>query len=383
MTVLSVHARWSTRNNLPCSEYDVVIKEYSIKLESQTKAVSGITCLELLIEMIPGTIKNDAHKSGPRLLAALLLSVIVVAGSYAAIQFLLGLADIPYNVHELFGGDGRHFYVAVFSVLLVWVGFGPAWIADFIVRHTRCLPFLPIWSSLVGMVSWLMLRACVTSESLWDIVGSPTLGWGGEWELTGRFLALHSLVCLTLLVVGITVGGVCRLGWRRGLKLGSVAVLFGMPWLVLAWMVVVKWAGTDNLTELIRAEPFKWTGPMFLAVLISVIAANASVLTYVWLRRGLLQKLASLGLTLLLVTPGWALLYLGLDPAVKKYNLTFPAIRFLLGPDRQTEISWSMLFFRWGALQLTVVTVLAVSGIIAVCLRPRHRSRADVSDHHD
>ena len=316
-------------------------------------------------------------------MAALLLSVIAVAGFFAAVQFLLGLADVPYNVRELFGRDDRHFYVVVFSVLLVWVGFGPAWIADFVVRHTRCLPFLPIWSVMVGMVSWLMLRSCVTSESLWDIVGSPTLGWGGEWELIGRFLALHSLACLMLLVVDITVGGVCRRGWRRGLKLGSAAVLFGVPWLVLAWLVVVEWACTDNLTELIRAEPFKWTGPMFLAALIAVIAANASVLTYAWTRRGLLPKLATLALTPLLVVPGWALLYLGLDPAVKKYNLTFPAIRFLLGPDRHTEISWSMLFLRWGVLQLAVVTVLAVSGIIAVCLRPRHRSRADVSDHHD
>jgi len=289
-------------------------------------------------------------------------------------QWAFRLPQMPYHVRDLFPQEHPKVSMAVFSVLLVWVGLAPAWVGDFLARRPR------LWATVIGLVSWSMLRFAVTRESLWDVLGSQTLGWGGDWELLCRFIALQGTVTLVLIVSGVLAGSVRRLGWRGGLRRGGLALLWGAPWLVLAWTAVVGWADTDNLTELIRATPWTWVGPAFLTALLLLIAFSASALSHAWSRRGLTGKLVATGAALVAVGPGWGLFWLGLVPAVEKYEMTFPAVRFLLGPDRGTPMALSELAFRWGAVQIGAVVVLGVGGLIALCLRPGH---GESPPHHD
>jgi glycopeptide antibiotics resistance protein len=319
-------------------------------------------------------------KEGFRPGLAAMLAAMLVGGIFIGIQWVLGSSRVPYNVREIFPEDHPGLSAAVFSVLLVWLGLGPAWVADFLTRRPRQLPFLPLWAVSIGLVSWAMLRFAVTRESLGDVLGAPTLGWGGDWELLARFIALQGIVTLTLLIAGVTVGALGRLDWNGGLRRGAMAFVYAVPWLVLAWMVVVVWANTDNLTELICATPAKWVGPFFLTALLMVIGLNASALCYAWTGWRLDSKRFVLVTTPLLVGPGWGLLWLGLEPAVEKYEMVFPAVQFLLGPDRNTYLPMSELVLRWTVVQLGAVVVLATGGMIALCLRARWsdpRAQAD------
>jgi len=323
------------------------------------------------LEISQETPRVASSRSAVRLVTGVLLAGLAVGGLFLAIRWALGLPQMPYNVRELFPKSHRDVHVAVFSVWLVWLGVAPAWVGDFLAVRSRQILFMPLWAAAIGLASWFMLAFSVTRESLGDILGAPTLGWGGDWELMCRFAALQGTWTIALLIAGATGGTFCRRGWRAGFKRLATASLCGAPWLVLAWTTVVGWANTDNLTELIRATPGKWVGPCFLAVLVGMIAMNASALSYAWGGRGGWRKLRAMAIAPLLIAPGWGLLWLGLEPAVQKYGTTFPAARFLLGPDRETVLSLGELAFRWGCVQLGLVVVLTLGGVIALGLRPR------------
>ncbi len=300
-----------------------------------------------------------------RLLIAIILLVAFAGGLYVCAVSVTHLLQVPYNVRELFPDSYRDARIVLFSTLLVWIGFGPAWVGEFVARRPRHILLLPLWDAAIGLVSWGMLSFAVTAESLADVLGGQTLGWGGNWEFLGRFLALQGTVSLPLLVASVTCGSVYQRGWWDGLRNGLYALACVIPWLALSWAVVVVWANTDNLTELIRAKPSQWTGPTYLTLLMFLIAANVSVLSHAWARGRMVGKLASLLGTVLLIIPGWELLWLGLEPAVEKYGITFPAVRFLLGPNRETVLSLQELFARWSTVQIGAVAVLAVGSMIA------------------
>ena len=67
-----------------------------------------------------------------------------------------------------------------------------------------------------------------------------------------RFLALYGQFILTALAIGVTVAGISLLGWSKGLRRGAAALLWSLPWLILAWMVVIKWAGSSVATSAAR-----------------------------------------------------------------------------------------------------------------------------------
>lgn len=294
--------------------------------------------------------------------------LLLVAAIHATLQFASRMPQVPYNVRELFVASHQNASLGVFSILLVWLGFAPGFVADYLSRRPRQLAIMPIWAALIGSLAWGMLRFSVTEESLWDVLGYPRLAWHDDWELLARFLALQGVVTLPLIVAGVSVGSFIRSGWKDSLARGSLALLSVLPWLCLCWTVVVYWANTDNLTELIRAVPAKWVGPVFLTTLMLLIAFNVSLLSHAWSCGGILSKLIATLALPVFVVPGWRLLLLGLNPAVEKYGMTFPAVQFLLGPDRQTTLAVEDLALRWGVVQTAGVLILAAGGCFALRL---------------
>ena len=163
-------------------------------------------------------------------------------------------------------------------------------------------------------------------------------------------------------------------GWVKGLRRGAAALLWALPWQIAAWMVVTTWASTDNLTELIRSAPFGWVGPVALVMLVALLAGNAAALARAVMGAKRSHRIIAVAVTLLLVAPGWCLLQLGLEPAVEKYGLTFPAGRFLLGASRQADLTPLALLLRWSVVQLAVVAAMTWGQLIAMCLSPSRPS---------
>ena len=316
----------------------------------------------------------EPAKSHP--LAGLLLAALAVGATFAAIEATFQLAGLPYNVRELFPREHRTASALVFSAMLLWTGFAPMWAGYFLGRHPRQLPFLPAWAAVLGLVNWAMLRFSVTIESAKDILGSMGRNWPDHWALIGRFLALYGLVALPLMATAAAIVPAGPASRRGGLRRYAAALAVVLPCLAFCWVVVIRWASTDNLTELVRSRPTAWSGPAALTGLSLLLAGSVGLVCYGWAQGGLLRKAVATGAGLLAAVPTWALLCLGLDPAVHKYGLTFPAVRFLLGPDRRAALSWEQLFVRWTAVHAGAVFLLATGGAVAWCLLPWRKALA-------
>lgn len=306
----------------------------------------------------------------PRQGLALLLLLAGLLVPSVALEVLIRMPGVPYNVRELFPEGRVGVSVVLFSLVLLLSGFVPAWAWSRIARNPRFSLGLALWAACAAVAAWVLLRLSVTTESLDDILGSRVLGWAGDSEQLCRFLALYGGPMLLLMVGSAVVGTWQRSGTYAALGMGLGLVCFHLPWLVLVHLVVIEWASTDNLTELIRADPYP--GDVFLMLLVLLIGLNAAALARAWRQPAAGRVAAALLATGLLAVPGWLLLQLALVPELTKYGLTFPAARFLLGPDRQTSLSEWNLFLRWAAVQTAAVLTLAYGHTIGSLLLPMH-----------
>ena len=122
----------------------------------------------------------------------LVLLVLATIALTALIYTVLGLPKIPYNVRELFGGQSSWWRVGFFSLAIFSFGIGGT-IAGHRVARSR-VPWLalPAYTIFACFITYLLLAACVTSESLADIAGSSNTYFfvmkKGVWGDTGIWL---------------------------------------------------------------------------------------------------------------------------------------------------------------------------------------------------
>ncbi len=276
---------------------------------------------------------------------------------------------VPYNVRELVRGDYPVLSIFLLSAALYWICGAPTLFGRTVVDRRSGPWVFPAFALVHGLGLWILLRTAVPMESIHDIVGSPVLGWPWEWEMIGRFLALFSIVSLALAggavaaaVLGGGVEGRPLLHW-----LGAVAVV--LPF----WhLIVVTWAATDNLTELMAGGG----GPaatFFLLLYLLIISLAGSLLA-----AGLGGGDRRTGL----IAMAWAafslpLAYLalshGTESAVVKYGRTFSALQFLLSPDRASLVSGWSLFLRLVAAHAAAVALVVL--VQAPLFRGLPRSR--------
>ncbi len=141
------------------------------------------------------------------------IAFLLVWGILAALLAAAGVAPgVPYNVRELFAGP-RGWMAAIALPLVAALWFGApaaamAWIAGHARRRAAVLPVLAV---AFALLAFALLRATVSVESIWDIVGFPVLHGPGDWEICGRFVALFSVVW-TLVAggMGTAFGLPCR-----------------------------------------------------------------------------------------------------------------------------------------------------------------------------
>jgi len=334
------------------------------------------------------------------LLAALTAVALIATG----LHVMLRLPSIPYNVRELFLGDGHPLALVVFSLAMLWAGAGAYCLAEVVTATRRPAWMLPPTALAVSLISLLLLSASVTSESIEDISGSSNLywfvtnkdTWGVAWrsiflrldapelisflERCVRYAALYAPLPIVLgLMIAVQRGSSyesARPSRLFGVLISAVLTL----WLCKA--IAFDWSSTDNLNELIaRDGSWGWGGGGYLYMLLMLICLNSLVLA------------ASMGgllggalFTVFAMPLGWWLLNQGLEPAVEKYDIVFSGAQFLLGPDRSHALPVRDLFVRWVVVQAGVTLIIATGTWLglAIFARSAHGGsarRTDVPSH--
>ena len=274
------------------------------------------------------------------------------------LSILMGVAfqlpGVPYNLRELLA-PGLGGVVSVLGLSMTAYGMANGSFLLFASRHHKWLFVLPVGIVLHGLVAWLLLRIAVPMESLYDIVGSPVLGWPWEWEMLGRYIALHMVLMLQILGAALFV--------RVILVPATVTdfLYWALVSVLMAWplhLAAVTWAATDNLTELMAGEAsFLASSALAGAWFLSCLTASALSAALCAPRRvGVLLGFA------LLATAGAALLFwFGSEHVVVKYGRVFSAFQFLLSTDREHYTQGYMLWLRYGVAFIVVCGALAAS----------------------
>ncbi|VAV95142.1 hypothetical protein MNBD_ALPHA02-1549 [hydrothermal vent metagenome] len=304
-----------------------------------------------------------------------------------ALSILIKLPGVPYNVSELFRLDGMFIAILPFAVFIIWFGMS----IPLISKRMLTIPdyhFIrfPIWVMGSGLVSYLLLKISVTSETLADVTGSNNILWFVKnheiWGkpglfLTGiipdpevwnslenlvRFLALFSPVTFTLCLfyfIGDLVKKYEITGIWSQLRLYAISLpiyfLYILPWLFLCKIIAFDYSSTDNLNELIARDSFYGLGGgMYLYLLVILLSLNS-----VWVSQSKRHGIFKITGTFISGIITWYLLNLGLEANVEKYGLTFSGVDFLLGPDRKIKLDETILFMRWFILYTSAIAILA------------------------
>jgi len=276
---------------------------------------------------------------------------IAFLATWAVLAALLAAAgvvpSVPYNVRELFAGPrGWMAALALPLVGALWAG-APVTVVLRIGRGSRRRALLlPALAVACGLLAFGLLRATVSVESIWDIVGTPVLHMPGDWEIGGRFVALFAVIW-TLIAGGAAAA--LALEPDEGRAAFQAWLPPALLTLVPGYLVVVTWAATDNLTELIRGGG-SVAGALVIAGWFLAVALAASLFSRALAGGGSARRWAIAGLATALSYPaGYLLLTLGTEARIEKYGTTFSALQFLLSPDREHYASGPALIALYGA----------------------------------
>lgn len=320
-----------------------------------------------------------ARSDRPGLLAVACSAAVLAVGMWIVVK----LPGIPYNLAKLFG-EHALLGAAIFSLALLWLGAGPWLVARTVLlldaRRRRGALWAPLLVIAIALVSYVLVHLATPSIMLEKIIGAPDLYrrivvenyWGDDWrtalsawprgvvsaaERLVRFVALYSVLAIPL------VAGALALPRQDRRARVIVNVLCLLPFWVLAKYVVLDWAITDNLTELVADG-----GLLFLAPLIVLFALNGVALA-AW-RRGAATMPLLAAATAALACANWWLLNQGLETVVVNNGRIFGGVQFLLGENRAELLSAPALFARWCALYLAGLAVVAIGLVVAMRMRP-------------
>jgi glucan phosphoethanolaminetransferase (alkaline phosphatase superfamily) len=266
--------------------------------------------------------------------------------------------SIPYNVRELFAYNNPLLTIFLFSLALYAVFGAPVLLSSWLTVESWAKHLFPLLVVILGVVTWFLLRWSVPIESLHDVIGSPILNWGWEWESILRFTALFTasavLLCGDSLIVH-TYRSDYNLSFRPILHWSIHAALL-LP--IVHWMVVNQ-AATDNLTELM-ARGGDALSSLFLGLWIACLGLTTSLLVTHSVRRKLTNVIPLV--TLLCSIPvGYFLLIFGTEDVVHKYGKVFSAMQFLLSQDRTNMASGFNLFLRYSIAHMCLIILIGIS----------------------
>lgn len=307
----------------------------------------------------------------------------------ALLSWLISQPGVPYNLRELFLGDGHPLAIALFGLAVLSLGAGPRLAIGRAALAPHPALSLPALLCAGGLLTLALLALSVTGESLDDIAGSNNRYWWvterevwGPWaaelfrshlsqeivapvERMVRFLALYlpPAAFLAFALAAIEL----RLPARQ---LATIAAALA-PLLWLCKAIAFDWSSTDNLNELIAPDGrFGWGGGGYLYLLLALAAANIALLVRRTPRRWLAAPFTLAALPL-----SWWLLSMGLAGEIHKYGLVYSGPQFLLGPDRIELLDRHMLQLRWAGVYLALLIAGSAGAVLARDLQPVRAGR--------
>lgn len=283
----------------------------------------------------------------------------------AAFALVLGLvltsSAVPYNLRELIPSGVHGVFAVTALCVLTYSMVNGVFLLDALPSRLWLVMF-PVFLIGHAILSWGLLRLSVPLEAIHDIVGAPTLGWPGEWELSGRYVALHTSLLLQLVGAVLLVQSILKPARL------SYFLCWFMLSLTLAWplyTVVVTWAATDNLTELVADHASFLSASLLVLGLMLTCMSGSALSAALSTRRqvGLLLGLAVGGALLASLCFWW-----GAEHTILKYGKVFSAFQFLLSTDRDHYVEGAALVVRFIAAMGLMCGGLAMMQ----CLSWRH-----------
>ena len=279
---------------------------------------------------------------------------ITLCGLATVIYVTSKLPGMPYNVRELIpsGFDGLMSAIGLAAIVYLFAN------SPFLLlkgpRSKQRLIWFPLLLVLQGVLVWFVLRQIAPLESIYDIVGSSTLGWPWDWEIMLRFIALHQAVAMQIVGATLIVAT-----FQQPTRLPSLLYWLSVS-VLLAWplhIFNIEWAATDNLVELIR-DSASFLSSSFIATGILMTCTTGLALGAALVNQE--RRIALLVWAGIAGVAAAAAFYAGLEPMLVKYDKAFSAMQFLLSPDRQHYLTDSALASRFSLLYAGISGVLAI-----------------------
>jgi hypothetical protein len=269
--------------------------------------------------------------------------------------------QIPYNLRKLFAV--RFPFLTLISLITVVAGLFafPLWLSLWLGKKERKrVPLAMLLVIVEGLAVYSLLRFAVPLEMVHKIVGYPVLNWPWEWELLGRFVALCAIPTIVL-----TGGSLCALHLfqkRPPIEPFFRFSILAAVMLSLSHVVVVRFADTDNLTELMEGGG-TWMSTMFLCAWFFVISFPSALLALYFAAeryRGVFYVAIAIVLS---VPVGYMLLVSGTEADIYKYGKHFSALQFILSPDRDHYLSMHAIILRYLLVHLFLVVAVSFAQV--------------------
>lgn len=277
---------------------------------------------------------------------------LLAAGTGLAVLTLaagLGLTSdgVPAGFRQMLGEGTSPLRLVALGVGILWLSVAPAFVGGQLLRRPVLAVALPVWATAIGFVAWLLFRAAAP-----ETAGGP--GPASSGSAAGPAMAWAS-VALLLVMASAAISALCMLHREAALRGTLSLLLIGAPWLALATIIFLNTDALGPLGRMLRAEPLPG-GPLLVPIILAM-GVNGAAVGHALRRPALWRWLATLVATGLLVTLGWLLLQLTLEPLVAAAGVPSLGVRWLLSADAAHSEGES-LFLRWCLLYVAAVLVL-------------------------
>lgn len=311
-----------------------------------------LTSLYLICQTKSDLVVRD--RSSNIRLGIILMSVFII-GFLLFGSILLNFEGLPYNVKEIFPPEKRYFSLILFAAILLITGAAPVMLVRIWVnKPIQFLAIGPLAMVLLSNLVFFLLWLAAPLESLNDIVGSPILEIPHFLERLFRFTGLY-LGPLAALCIGLRLT-LYKIDYSFLAGLGSVSCMG-----ILSYFIVIRFAATDNLTELLR-DFGNSAAIALIAIYIMLLGILASILMQILFTRLSVKKIGLVFLSLFNILQssalGWLLFIGATNPQLEKYGQVFAARQFLLSPDRDNLLDDHMLFPRFAMVHTAIIITL-------------------------
>lgn len=268
---------------------------------------------------------------------------------------------IPYNVKELFAINPA---LAAMGLLVAVILLS---VLPWHLAHVWSIPSISSFFTAIACTAavliavHLIIATVIPTESIDDLVGTPVLNMRYGLERALRFIGLAWGIVWSQ-ALGISLGST-NFKFATPYVLNHVGVILG---LVISYAIIVVYACTDNITELLVAN-----GSSFQVAGIPSWFLLTGVLVHITILRFKLRKRSiamNAGLAIIFfaisLIAGWFFITSATAPHIVKYGETFSALQFLLEGDRASTSSQFLLFTKFAVVHLLVIAELVAGSYL-------------------